>query len=171
MSNIVFSLFLYLAYNRPLYSCNVIKTFDFSIPNRTNSNSKITDLERTWWRLIWAYLMKVILSVPDEGYSERTWWRLFWASPDEGYSERTWWRLFWAYLMKVILSVPDEGYSERTWWRLFWAYLMKVILSATWWRLFSKHVVRTKLDINVFIKRLCSTLCTIFVWYFWHSIL
>ena len=29
--------------------------------------------------------MKVILSVPDEGYSER-------------------------YLMKVILSVPDEGY-------------------------------------------------------------
>jgi hypothetical protein len=41
----------------------------------------------------WAYLMKVILSVPDEGYFERTWWRLF-----------------WAYLMKVILSVPDEGY-------------------------------------------------------------
>ena len=50
----------------------------------------------------WAYLMKVILSVPDEGYFERTWWRLF-----------------WAYLMKVILSVPDEGYFERTWWRLF----------------------------------------------------
>jgi hypothetical protein len=46
--------------------------------------------------------MKVILSVPDEGY-------------------------FWAYLMKVILSVPDEGYFERTWWRLFRAYLMKVI--------------------------------------------
>ena len=37
--------------------------------------------------------MKVILSVPDEGYSERTWWRLF-----------------WAYLMKVILSVPDVTY-------------------------------------------------------------
>jgi hypothetical protein len=32
--------------------------------------------------------MKVILSVPDEGYSE--------------------------YLMMVILSVPDEGYSECT---------------------------------------------------------
>ena len=32
--------------------------------------------------------MKVILSVPNEGY--------------------------WAYLMKVILSVPNEGYSERT---------------------------------------------------------
>jgi hypothetical protein len=46
--------------------------------------------------------MKVILNVPDEGYSERTWWRLF-----------------WSYLMKVILNVPDEGYSERTWWRLF----------------------------------------------------
>ena len=56
--------------------------------------------------------MKVILSVPDEGYSERTWWRLF-----------------WAYLMKIILSVSDEGYSECTWWRLFWVYLMKVILS------------------------------------------
>jgi hypothetical protein len=38
--------------------------------------------------------MKVILSVPDEGYFERTWWRLFWASPDEGYFER--------HLMKVI---------------------------------------------------------------------
>jgi hypothetical protein len=46
--------------------------------------------------------MKVILNVPDEGYSERTRWRLF-----------------WTYLMKVILNVPDEGYSERTWWRLF----------------------------------------------------
>ena len=46
--------------------------------------------------------MKVILSVPDEGYPERTWWRLF-----------------CVYLMKVILSVPDEGYSERPWWRLF----------------------------------------------------
>jgi hypothetical protein len=33
--------------------------------------------------------MKVILSVPDEGYSERTWWRLL-SVPDEGYSERTW---------------------------------------------------------------------------------
>jgi hypothetical protein len=81
--------------------------------------------------------MKVILSIPDEGYFEHTWWRLFWAYlmkvilsvPDEGYFEHTWWRLFWAYLMKVILSVPDENYFERTWWRLFWAYLMKVILS------------------------------------------
>ena len=79
--------------------------------------------------------MKVILSVPDEGYFEHTWWRLFWAYlmmvilsvPDEGYFECTWWRLFWAYLMKVILSIPDAGYFERTWWRLFWAYLMKVI--------------------------------------------
>jgi hypothetical protein len=33
--------------------------------------------------------MKVILSVPDEGYFER-------------------------HLMMVILSVPDQGYSERT---------------------------------------------------------
>ena len=50
----------------------------------------------------WAYPMKVILSVPNEGYSERTQWRLFWAYP-----------------MKVILSVPNEGYFERTQWRLF----------------------------------------------------
>jgi hypothetical protein len=57
-------------------------------------------LSVTWWRLFWAYLMKAILSVPDEGYSERTWWRLF-----------------WAYLMKAILSLHDEGYSGRTWWR------------------------------------------------------
>jgi hypothetical protein len=40
--------------------------------------------------------MKVILSVPDEGYSECSWKK-------------------WAFLMKVILSVPDEGYSERSW--------------------------------------------------------
>jgi hypothetical protein len=68
--------------------------------------------ERTWWRLFWAYMMKVILSVHDECYFERTWWRLF-----------------WAYMMKVILSVHDECYFERTWWMLFWAYMMKVILS------------------------------------------
>jgi hypothetical protein len=43
--------------------------------------------------------MMVILSVPDDGYSERPWWWLFWAS-----------------LMMVILSVPDDGYSERPWW-------------------------------------------------------
>jgi hypothetical protein len=48
--------------------------------------------------LFWAYLVKVILSVPDQCYSERTWSMLF-----------------WAYLINVILSVPDEGYSERTW--------------------------------------------------------
>ena len=121
------------------------------------------DFEHIWWRLFWAYLMKVILSIPDEGYFEHTWWRLFWAYlmkvilsiTDEGYFERTWWRLFLAYLMKVILSVPDEDYFERTWWRLFWAYLMKVILSVnddgyfewTWWRLFQKRIVCTTFDI------------------------
>jgi hypothetical protein len=78
-----------------------------------------------------AYLMKVILSVPDEGYYV----------PDEGYFERTWWRLFWAYLMKVILSVPDEGYTERTWWRLL----------RTWWRLFQKRFVSTKFDLYIFL--------------------
>ena len=57
------------------------------------------DFERTWWRLFWAYLMKVI----------------------------TYLMKVITYLMKIILSVPDEGYFERTWWRLFWAYTMKVI--------------------------------------------
>ena len=62
--------------------------------------------------------MKVILSVPDEGYSERTWWRLF-----------------WTYLMKVILNVPDEGYSERTWWRLFQKCLVhsKLDIYVSYW--------------------------------------
>ena len=40
--------------------------------------------------------MKVIVSVPDEGYSERTM------------------KVIVSYLMKVIVSVPDEGYCERT---------------------------------------------------------
>ena len=77
----------------------------------------------------WAYLMKVILSVPDEGYSERTWWRLF-----------------WAYLMKVILSVPDECYFERTWWRLFHkcAMLTKfdiyIFFLATNWKLTNNNI-------------------------------
>jgi hypothetical protein len=73
-------------------------------------------ITHTWWRLFLAYLMKVILSIPDEGYFEHTWWRLF-----------------WAYLMKVILSIPDEGYFER--------HLMKVILSVTWWRLFWAYLM------------------------------
>jgi hypothetical protein len=111
----------------------------------------------------WAYPMKVILSVPNEGYSERTQWRLFWAYPmkvilsvpNEGYFERTQWRLFWAYPMKVILSVPNEGYSERTQWRLFWAYPMKVILSVpnegyferTQWRLFWAYPMKVILSV------------------------
>ena len=108
--------------------------------------------------------MKVILSVPDEGYSERTWWRLFWSYmmkvilivPDEGYFDRTWWRLFWSYMMKVILSVPDEGYFDRTWWRFF-----------------QKRVVLTKFDIYVFQQMLpISTILTLdsgtvpTMWYF-----
>ena len=39
--------------------------------------------------VILSVLMMVILSVPDDGYSECTW-------------------------MMVILSVPDDGYSECT---------------------------------------------------------
>ena len=116
---------------------------------------------------VWC-LMKVILSIPDEGYSEHTWWRLFWAYlrrvilniPDEGYSEHTWWRLFWAYLMKVILSIPDEGYSEHTWWRLFWAYVPDEGYSEhTWWMLFQKHVMHTQLDIYIFINILPVASC------------
>jgi hypothetical protein len=64
--------------------------------------------------LLVCCLTSSVITVPDEGYSEHTWWRLFWAYlmkvilnvPDEGYSEHTWWRLFWAYLMKVI---PETG--------------------------------------------------------------
>jgi hypothetical protein len=61
------------------------------------------DFERTWWRLFWAYLMKVILSVPDEGYFERTWWRLF-----KKHVMRTkfdtfsWLRFFWFWNLKII---------------------------------------------------------------------
>jgi hypothetical protein len=38
---------------------------------------KYIKFQRTWWWLFWAYLMMVILSVPDDGYFERTWWWLF----------------------------------------------------------------------------------------------
>ena len=79
------------------------------------------DFEHTWWRLFWAYLMKVILSIPDEGYFEHTWWRLF-----------------WAYLMKVILSIPDEGYSRNV---LSTLNLISAFL-LLWWNIFSS------LDVN-----------------------
>jgi hypothetical protein len=69
--------------------------------------------------------MKVILSVPDEGYSERTWWRLF-----------------WVYLMKVILSVPDEGYSECTWWRKKKGQKANILsLSLSW---YGRHITDPK---------------------------
>ena len=115
--------------------------------------------ERTWWRLFWAYLMKVIMSVPDEGYSERHLMKVIMSVPDEGYYERTWWRLFWAYLMKVIMSIPDEGYYE-----------------CTWWRLFQKLIVCTKFDILVSIKvwrhfnyKMYSFRSNKFINFQWHS--
>ena len=43
-----------------------------------------------------TYLMKVILSVPDEGYSERHLMKVILSVPDEGY------------------YVPDEGYSRKS---------------------------------------------------------
>jgi hypothetical protein len=70
------------------------------------------EFECTWWRLLWVYLMEVIVSVPDGGYCECTWWRLL-----------------WVYLMEVIVTVPDGGYCECTWWRLLWPYLMEVIVT------------------------------------------
>jgi hypothetical protein len=86
----------------------------------------------TEWRTAACFItdvckIKVILSVPDEGYSECTWWRLF-----------------WVYLMKVILSVPDEGYSECTWWRFCWEYLMKVIISIRYTQINLHQVHSTK---------------------------
>ena len=133
------------------------------------------------FEFIWFYNI-VVSSVPDECYwaylmnvIERTWWMLL-SVPDECYSERTWWMLFWAYLMKVILSVPDEYYSDHTRWMLFWAYLMNVILSVpdecyyerTWWMLFQKLVVCTKLDIYVFLFNLHYSSAYICPTFFFH---
>jgi hypothetical protein len=121
--------------------------------------------------------MKVILSVPYEGYSERTLWRLFWtypmkvilSVPYDGYSERTLWRLFWAYPMKVILNVPYEGYSERTLWRLFHKrilctkfdiYFFILMLIQMRWHLELKHFIMWwHLELKHFI-----------MWFWWHSI-
>jgi len=51
----------------------------------------------------WAYLMKVILSVPDEGYSSNV--------PDEGYSRNV-------PDEGYSRNVPDEGYSRNASWPL-----------------------------------------------------
>jgi hypothetical protein len=57
--------------------------------------------------------------------------------PDEGYSDRTRWRLFWSYLMKVILIVPDEGYSRNASWALSLVSMFLVeYLFNTFWFLF-----------------------------------
>ena len=63
--------------------------------------------KRTWWRLLWAYLMKVIMSVPDEGYYER-------------------------HLMKVIMSVPDEGYSRNALYALNSISMFHSLLLVIW---------------------------------------
>ena len=118
----------------PIFMTDQNDTYLSHYPNATHHTTSDTNMsfieintKKNNSNCISTRQCRVILSVPDEGYSERTWWRLFWAYlmkvilsvPNEGYFERTWWRLFWAYLMKVILSVPNEGYFERTWWRLF----------------------------------------------------
>jgi hypothetical protein len=42
------------------------------------------------------------LSVSDEGCFERHLMKVILSVPVEGYFERSWWRLCWVYLMKVI---------------------------------------------------------------------
>jgi len=49
--------------------------------------------------------MKVILSVPDEGYFERTWWRLFWVN-----------------LMKVI---PETHHLHYIWYTKYVFFILK----------------------------------------------
>ena len=68
----------------------LFRHFGFIAPKTLNYFAfQSFNFERIWWRLFWAYLMMVILSVPDEGYSSNV--------PDEGYSS----------------NVPDEGYSSN----------------------------------------------------------
>jgi hypothetical protein len=53
----------------------MFKYFDFIASKYLNYlDFQSFDFERIWWRLFWAYPMKVILNVPDEGYFERPWW-------------------------------------------------------------------------------------------------
>jgi hypothetical protein len=96
--------------------------------------------------------MMVVLSVPDDGYSECTWWWLFWAylytqnNHHQGHSEQpssgtlriTIIRYTQNNHHQVLSEQPssgtlritfDDSYSECTWWWLFWVYLMMVILS------------------------------------------
>ena len=93
------------------------------------------DFERTWWRLFWAYLMKVILSVPDEGYFERTWWRLF-----------------WAYLMKVI-SEADR--AHLIWYLCFYSAIVMTNLQTRYHKSISLNSMLL-LCFNVSIKYSCS---------------
>jgi hypothetical protein len=74
----------------------------FTLLNLVYSTNKTCrhDIIGNIFKQYWACLMKVVLSMPDEGYSEHVWWRLFWAC-----------------LMKVVLSMSDEGCSEHAWWR------------------------------------------------------
>jgi hypothetical protein len=110
------------------------------------------DFERTWWMLFWAYLVNVILSVPDECYFERTWWMLF-----------------WAYLMNVILSVPDECYSRYTSCALNLISTYFVINSATfYWMGSTKQGI--KLNYHIYLssgKQFCPSFYNISI-VFWN---
>jgi hypothetical protein len=94
--------------------------------------------------------MEIILSVPDEDYSERTQWRLFWAYP-----------------MKIILSVPDEDYSERTRWRLFQKHVaytkeIWVFLTLKWiFKMYNVIVVDLSVVVKWFLFNLSVSGCSV----------
>ena len=79
--------------------------------------------------------MKVILSVPDEGYFERTWWRLF-----------------WAYLMKVI---PEAGRAHLIWYLCFYSAIVMTNLQTRYHKSISLNSMLL-LCFNVSIKYSCS---------------
>ena len=56
---VILYFFKYISYYLVLLLPNTFRLFGFPISS------------------FWVYLMKVILSVPDEGYFECAWWRLF----------------------------------------------------------------------------------------------
>ena len=59
--------------------------------------------------------MKVILSLPDEGYSNL----LIRSLPDEGYSESTWWRLFQKRVVCIWLDIylfSSDYHEENNLW-------------------------------------------------------
>jgi hypothetical protein len=68
----------------------------------------------------------------------------------------------WPYPTLAIMFKPFSFIAPKT---LNDLVFQSFDFENTWWRLFQKHVVRTKLDIYVFIEpRLSDGLLTIFKW-------